>query len=725
MELIDRIGYKLVSRIKEDKLPHDLREFYNDQRLQEPKSVPVRLSDSRPDDQAHIETLPFRHAKYKDKLVTGPDDVSIKTLDQLWNHVHQKHGNKACMGVRPLRTIHEEKHEIDGRTKTLYIPEFKPEIHWYTFSEVDRKIENVAKGLRDELGLKQGDKMAIYADTSMSWQVLAQALIRSGVTIVTVFASLQPEAVCHCLNQTEVKAVFANNLDAIREMKEQLPHLTHVLWEHKITSSSVLRDEDEVSKEMEEETGLKTISFNELERRGEQSRVPFQKVDCQPSDDAMIMYTSGTTGQPKGVVMTHANVISALAGVEKGIDIQFDLEQDHCYLACLPLGHILEFTAELCVMYIGARIGYSSPRTLTNQQAKPCGDLEAFRPTIIAAVPRVLETIKKAAMGRIAGKETPRWKRKLFNMAFETKKRVFLEEHRDTPVLNKLVFDKFKSVLGGRTMFILCGGAPLSEETQIFMRIVFGCSVNQGYGLTETCAMCAIQAETDPFQTRTVGTVIPSVEVKLVALPDMNYRTDTECPEGEIWIRGPAVVRGYYKLEDQTKEAFTEDGWFKTGDVGRFDERGILSIIDRKKYLVKLDTGEYISLESLESVYGNSPYVSASGIFVHADSHKSYPVALILPEKRMVTNWAEDNGLSHSSWEDLLRQDGLKNAVLKSLDEEANRARLGRNERIKKVALIADDWTPENGLLTAAMKFKRNEIVKRYKDEIDEMYRES
>lgn len=199
-------------------------------------------------------------------------------------------------------------------------------------------------------------------------------------------------------------------------------------------------------------------------------------------------------------------------------------------------------------MYIGARIAYSSPRTLTNQQAKPCGDLEAYRPTIIAAVPRVLETIRKAAMSRLNGEETGRWRRKIFEKAFEAKKQALLSGHRDTPLLNKLVFDRFKSILGGRTEFILCGGAPLSEETQLFMRIVFGCSIKQGYGLTETCAMCAIQAETDAFRTRAVGTVVPAVEVKLVAVPEMNYRTDQECPEGEIWIRGPAVVRGYYKV---------------------------------------------------------------------------------------------------------------------------------------------------------------------------------
>lgn len=177
-------------------------------------------------------------------------------------------------------------------------------------------------------------------------------------------------------------------------------------------------------------------------------------------------------------------------------------------------------------------------------------------------------------------------------------------------------------------------------------------------------------------------------------------------------------------MEEKSREDFTEDGWFKSGDIGRFDERGILSVIDRKKYLVKLDTGEYISLETLENVYGNSPFVSASGFCVHADSNKSFPVALVLPESSTVKRWAERNSVSTENWEELLRDERLKRAVMESLEEQAKKARLGRNERVKDITLISDEWNPENGMLTAAMKFKRNEIAKRYRQDIDEMYGE-
>lgn len=356
-EFVDRVSYRLASRVidKDRLLPFDLREFHDPEKLAAPKSVPIVPQEEEEQSSAEYqfdpsrETRPYRHAKHIDRLVTEPEgDVSIRTLDDLWRHAHTSHRDKVCMGVRDLRTIHEEEHrEKSGRTKTFYIPEFESQVRWFTFDEIDRRIESVARGVRDTLGLRRGDKLALYADTSISWQILAQALIRSGIVIVTVFGSLQPEAVLHCLEQTEATAVFTNNFDAIREIKGQLPQLKYIVWERKLTGGPITEDWEEKWRSLGQETDSTVISIERLEQTGQESSSPMEHLETPPSNDAMIMYTSGTTGAPKGVVMTHHNIVSALSGVEQGIDIQIDPGTDHCYLACLPLSHILEFAAEL------------------------------------------------------------------------------------------------------------------------------------------------------------------------------------------------------------------------------------------------------------------------------------------------------------------------------------------------------------------------------------------
>ena len=308
----------------------------------------------------------------------------------------------------------------------------------------------------------------------------------------------------------------------------------------------------------------------------------------------------------------------------------------------------------------------------------------------------------------------------MFSVAFRSKLSA-LYAGRDTPLWNFLVFRKITKVAGGRLFGCLSGGAPLSADSHEFFRVCFGVSTFQGYGLTETSAAGAIQPPETRFATKVAGSIVPSVEVKLIAVPDMGYTVEGEIPRGEVAIRGNSISLGYYKQPEKTKEAFLDDGYFLTGDIGQFNKDGTLSIIDRKKNLVKLAHGEYIALERLESIFCASPFVAPNGCMVYADSFKNFPVAIVVAQPGPTKKWAEENGIT-GTFSELCRNPKVQQHILKSLEEVGRHAHLKRYEEVKAIRVFDDLWAPENDLLTAAFKLKRNNLVKKYQTYLDEMY---
>lgn len=300
----------------------------------------------------------------------------------------------------------------------------------------------------------------------------------------------------------------------------------------------------------------------------------------------------------------------------------------------------LELCCEIAVLSSGARIGYGTPKTLTNKGAKPCGDLMAFKPTKMASVPKVYETIRKTALEMVTKKGGIT--KRLFDTAY-AKKLSLLNTTKSTPVWDALVFRKFRKVLGGRIDLLGSGGAPLSPETHKFLRICFSCPVIQGYGLTETCSSGCVQRHDAPFATETVGGPSPSCEIRLRDVPELGYfSTDKPYPRGEICIRGDCVALGYFKNPEKTAEDF-KDGWFYTGDIGLWLPDGGIRIIDRKKNLIKLSHGEYVAVEYLESLYANSPFIS--NMFIHGNSYHEYIVAIAVPQEGYLKHWAKEKGI--------------------------------------------------------------------------------
>jgi len=362
-------------------------------------------------------------------------------------------------------------------------------------------------------------------------------------------------------------------------------------------------------------------------------------------------------------------------------------------------------------------VAYGNPRTLSETTVHNCkGDIAEARPSFLVGVPTVFDKLKAGILAKVS--HSSGIVKFLFNTAFEQKKDA-MKVGKDTPLWNLLVFKKFKQGLGGNVRFVVSGGAPLSKECGEFLKVCFGVPVLQGYALTETVAGGTLGELDDLEGFTSVGPPIASTEFKLVDCPEMEYTHATNT--GEIWIRGPNVSKGYYKNPQKTQEEFTDDGWFKTGDIGRLNKNGTFSIIDRKKNLIKPPHGEYIAVERLEASYKNCPLVA--NIMVYACSEKNEVIAFINPNKLALLSWAKSNDIN-LEYEQLCADPRTKKAISDALLATWKATGLKSIERLTNIAVFHEEWTPENGWLTAAMKVQRFAVQKQQKHIIDKLYAE-
>jgi long-chain acyl-CoA synthetase len=473
-------------------------------------------------------------------------------------------------------------------------------------------------------------------------------------------------------------------------------------------------------------SGVQILSFDEFVVKGDVEKYPV--TPPSPQTTAVIMYTSGSTGKPKGVVITHASVVAAVSGPEYVLDIG----PDERYIAYLPLAHILEMVVEFVVLVVGASLNYADPRTLTSNGSYPMGALDLYKPTYMVGVPKIWDTIRKGVMGKL--KKAGPLQQVIAETALKWKE-FCISIGLDTPLFNALVFDKFKQGVGGELKWALSGGGPLSGESQIFSRVAFGAPLVQAYGLTESTATVSIQRDED-IRSGVQGAPFPSCEIKVESTPEITDKggipyksTDRKdvngnpCwGRGEILIKGPIVTSGYYLQPEKTKEVYLDGGWFATGDIGQFNQDGTLSIVDRKKNLVKLKSGEYVALEMMEIVYGGSDYVDplAGGVCVYADGDMDRPVALVELNEKQAMKWAEENGV-HEDIEVLKENKNLNKTVLDSLNALHAKSDLSHIEKLSGVALLTAPWTVENGCLTAANKLQRRHVVAQFPKEFEEV----
>ncbi|XP_056313653.1 long-chain-fatty-acid--CoA ligase 4b [Danio aesculapii] len=653
---------------------------------------------------------PYRAVESIDALATqGFGFNGVDTLDKLFVHAVKRFNQAPCLGTREVLSEEEEKQPNGKIFKKLVLGNYS----WMNYEAADHAVESFGSGLA-ALGQKPRQTIAIFCETRAEWMIAAQACFRRNYPLVTLYATLGEDAVAYGLNQCGATHLITSTELLQSKLKNVLcavSGLQHVIYVGSGEVHQADYPQSLIIHSMQEVT--------ELGAKPENLNVEYERPSA--SDLAVVMYTSGSTGNPKGVKMQHSNLIAGMAGQCQRIP---GLGSQDTIVSYLPLAHVLELTAEISCLSHGCRLGYSSPHTLTDQSSKikkgSKGDCSVLKPTLIATVPEIMDRICKNVNGKL--QEMSVIKRTLFKLGFDYKLQQ-VSKGADSPMCDMLFFNQVNTLLGGCVRRMLSGGAPLSASTQRFMNVCF-CPISVGYGLTETCGAGTISDSSD-YSTGRVGAPLICSEIKLRDWLEGGYTSqDKPHPRGEILIGGPNVAMGYYgsEGEGQNDNFWVDEAgqrWFSTGDIGEVHPDGCLEIVDRKKDLVKLQAGEYVSLGKVEAAMKNSPLID--NICVYASSDQNYVISFVVPNQKNLTELAKKSGID-GEWDDICNHTMMEEEVLKVIKEIAVTSKLERFEVPQKIRLSSEPWTPETGLVTDAFKLKRKELKNHYMKDIERLY---
>lgn len=567
-----------------------------------------------------------------------------------------------------------------------------------TYQEMKERVEQVAAFLI-KAGMRPGERMALLSENRPEWPICDMGLISAGLVNVPIYPTLTAAQLAYILNDSECKVIIVSRpaqLQKVKRIAGECPKLKGV----------ILLDDIPPGKHIE---GLKIFDYKTVISEGEvalkerRPELDARMAQARPDDLVSIVYTSGTTAQPKGVMLSHRNFASNASDANEALQIDFT----DTLLSFLPLSHVLERVVNYVVQLTGATIAYAeSIDTLAT-------NMQEVQPTTFVAVPRVFEKIHSRIMQTIEH-EKP-LKRRVFYWALDLGKqlaelrirgqeipRLLTQKHA---LAQRLIFSKIQERTGGQVKFAVSGGAPLMPELAEFFFAV-GIDIYEGYGLTETSpVICVNRAGAVRFGS--VGQPIRNVEVKIA-------------DDGEILTRGPHVMRGYLNQPEATAEVIDENGWFHTGDIGEISEEGFLRITDRKKEIIVMSNGKNVAPQPVENRLKSSKYIEQA---VMVGNNQKYIGALIYPNLDALEFWAQNEGLEYGHPKALLKDE----AVYKFMRKEINRItrEFARFEQIKKFTFIEEELTQDNGCLTPTLKFKRRIINERYQDKINELFAEA
>ncbi|XP_028065343.1 long chain acyl-CoA synthetase 4-like [Camellia sinensis] len=578
---------------------------------------------------------------------------------------------------------------------------------WLTYEEVYEIVLKVGASIRS-CGIKKGARCGIYGANCMKWIISMQAFNAHGLYCVPLYDSLGAGAVEYIICHAEISLTFVEETkipEVLKTFPNTIKHLKTLVSFGKVTDEQ---------KKVAENFGLALYSWDQFLQLGKNEHfdLPIKKK----TDICTIMYTSGTTGDPKGVVISNKSILSIISAVNHSLEsMDQGYSEEDVFLSYLPLAHIFDRVIEELFISIGSSIGFwrGDVKLLIE-------DIRELKPTVLCAVPRVLDRIYSGLIEKTSSAGFV--KNALFNVAYSYKLRNMNKGYKHfeaAPLFDKIVFSKVKEGLGGKIRLILSGAAPLATHVETFLRVVTCAHVLQGYGLTETCAGSFAARPDELAMIGTVGPPLPSLDVCLESVPEMGYDALSSTPRGEICIRGNVLFSGYYKREDLTKEVMI-DGWFHTGDIGEWQPDGSMKIIDRKKNIFKLSQGEYVSVENLEGIY--SLVSGIDSIWVYGNSFESFLVAVVNPNQQFLECWAEENAVA-GDFDTLCENSKAKAYILQELTKIGKEKKLKGFEFIKAVHLDPVPFDMERDLLTPTYKKKRAQFLKYYQNVIDGMYK--
>ena len=578
---------------------------------------------------------------------------------------------------------HRKKDALNHKVGTDWI-----NISAETFVE---RVRNVALGLA-ELGIKPGDRIALLSENRPEWSIADLAILSLGAINVPIYTTQAVDQIRYILTDSGTRAIFVSNKKLFKHAKEALAGLDFL--------EKIIFFDSSAIEDIQRSTTLETLEKNGEERAINKPAAFGAYLKAIRADDlATIIYTSGTTGEPKGVMLTHANFVSNVLATTGGLPIS----STDIALSVLPLSHIFERTGFYIFCYSGVSVYYTAS---FDQVAE---NLREVRPTVMTAVPRLFEKVYHKIIKK--GLSQKGWKRRVFERSLNVGQRY--AEAKDKrkligPALalqqkmaNKLVFSKWREGVGGRLRYFVSGGAPLSPALS-YAFLAAGIPILQGYGATETCIVSANRPDNN--QVGSVGLPFAGIEVNIAE-------------DGEILLRGPNVMRGYYGHPEETASVL-QDEWFATGDVGHVDKQGHLYITDRKKDLFKLSNGKYVAPQQIESLLKQSEFVSQ---VVVVGAGRKQPTALIVPEWEAVRQALVADGEEFPA--DRVALARLPAAIKLVQNDVALLTReLADYLRIRRIALLPDEFTIDRGELTPTLKVKRRIIDQKFGDLIDELY---
>jgi long-chain acyl-CoA synthetase len=590
------------------------------------------------------------------------------------------------------QTINDLFIEAVQRTRKPAALMYKQENKYHPVSSLEfhEKVRQATAGLV-QLGINKGDRIGLLSENRPEWAISDLAILAVGAINVPIYSTLPGTQIECLLNDAGVKVLIVSNsqqLGKVLPIVDQVPTLSKL-----IVMDAAVRNDARIL-EFHELLGL---GQKALQENGSLYETCCQRVNGE--DLASIIYTSGTTGTPKGVMLSHSNIVSNVLGCSE----MFRIDDTDVCLSFLPLCHIFERTVDYLMIYCGATIAYAE-----TAETVPQNMLEV-KPTIIASVPRLFEKMYARIMETID--KSPPEKRKLMRWALRVGKEQgqLIVANRVVPVGLKLshklasllVFSKLQAKLGGRLRYFISGGAPLDRNLAEFFYSV-GVLILEGYGLTETSPVITVN-RIESFKFGTVGKPIPNVEVKI-------------SQDGEILTRSGSVMVGYYRREQDTAEAL-EGGWFHTGDIGDLDEEGFLRITDRKKDLIVTASGKNVAPQKIEGLLKTSPFFL--NVVVVGD-RRPYISALVIPKPDKVTTYAKDRKLYFSSYSELLHSPQVHDLLMEQVYLLTKD--LAPFEQVKKIILLENDFSIESGEVTPTMKVRRRIVESKYKELIDNVY---